>query len=180
MPRSIKACASQLQTLKLAIQRNGYRSQRALAEEVGLSLATVTKFLAGKPVDFCSFDLLSKALGFDFKEISAFEGEDQMAGLSGSGSGDVHRYVGSSPWPSGPVPIDSGSYIERPQMKDLIDAQLQNAGTLTTIVAEKGMGKTSLLLRYIACAEDKGCAVACIDVGLADRCHLNDMGLFLT
>jgi hypothetical protein len=42
MPRSLRVQPSQL---------NRYPIQRALAEEVALSLATVSNFLTGKPVD---------------------------------------------------------------------------------------------------------------------------------
>jgi hypothetical protein len=37
------------------IQRNGFRSQSTLAEELGLALATVSRFLIGKTVDYATF-----------------------------------------------------------------------------------------------------------------------------
>ncbi|AOY79824.2 hypothetical protein BJP36_07655 [Moorena producens JHB] len=59
MPRSVKVShvkVSQgcIEKVKLAVRRNGFPSQGALAEHVGLYLATVNNFLTGKPVGVAS------------------------------------------------------------------------------------------------------------------------------
>ena len=70
MPRSIKAQATYSDTLRIAIKRNGFLTQRALAERAGYSLATVKKFLGCKPVDFATFTELCETLNLDWEEIA--------------------------------------------------------------------------------------------------------------
>ena len=54
MPRSLKVKINYVKKVKLAVRRNGFPSQRSLAENLGFALATVSKFLTGKPVDYLS------------------------------------------------------------------------------------------------------------------------------
>ena len=70
MPRSIKAHPGSLNTLRIAIKRNGFLTQRALSERAGYSLATVKKFLGGKPVDFATFTELCETLNLEWEEIA--------------------------------------------------------------------------------------------------------------
>ncbi|NJM98819.1 MAG: helix-turn-helix domain-containing protein [Phormidesmis sp. RL_2_1] len=70
MPRSIKVQAGYSDTLRIAIKRNGFQTQRALAERAGYSLATVKKFLACKPVDFATFTELCETLNLDWETIA--------------------------------------------------------------------------------------------------------------
>ena len=55
MSRSLKVHRDWIEQDKLALQRNGFRSQSTLAEELGLDLATVSRFLIGKTVDYATF-----------------------------------------------------------------------------------------------------------------------------
>ena len=70
MPRSIKAQPGCLNLLRIAIKRNGFLTQRALSERAGYSLATVKKFLGGKPVDFATFTELCETLNLEWEEIA--------------------------------------------------------------------------------------------------------------
>jgi len=70
MPRSIKVQPSYVDTIRIAVRRNGFLTQRALAERAGYSLATVKKFLGGKPVDFATFTELCETLNVDWEAIA--------------------------------------------------------------------------------------------------------------
>ncbi|MEO0767961.1 MAG: NB-ARC domain-containing protein [Cyanobacteria bacterium J06649_4] len=70
MPRSLKAHQGCLDTLRIAIKRNGFLTQRALSERAGYSLATVKKFLGGKPVDFATFTELCETLNLEWEDIA--------------------------------------------------------------------------------------------------------------
>ena len=54
----------------MALGVNGYPSQRALAHDTGLSLATISNFLTGKPVSYTSFEELCRKLNLDWREIT--------------------------------------------------------------------------------------------------------------
>jgi len=70
MSRSLKVRQECIEKVKLAVKRNGFHSQRALAEDVGLSLSTVNNFLTGKPVDYLNFLELCHKLALPWKEIA--------------------------------------------------------------------------------------------------------------
>jgi transcriptional regulator with XRE-family HTH domain len=73
MPRSLRVRSDRIARVKLAVKRNGFHSQRALAEDVGLALATVSNFLTGKPVDYATFVQLCQSLNLDSQEIAELE-----------------------------------------------------------------------------------------------------------
>ena len=73
MPRSLRVQEDYIDKVKLALNRNGFPSQRSLAEDVGLALATVNKFLTGKAVDYTTFEELCRKLELDWREISTVD-----------------------------------------------------------------------------------------------------------
>lgn len=75
MPRSLRVQQDCIDKVKLALRQNGFPSQRALAEEVGLALTTVSHFLTGKPVDYATFEELCRRLALDWRSISALDFE---------------------------------------------------------------------------------------------------------
>jgi transcriptional regulator with XRE-family HTH domain len=70
MSRSLKVRSDCIQQAKLALQHNGFGSQRVLAEELGLALSTVSRFLTGKTVDYATFVEIFGKLAIDCREIS--------------------------------------------------------------------------------------------------------------
>jgi hypothetical protein len=73
MSRSLKVRSDCLNKVKLALGGNGFSSQRALAEDAGFALATVSNFLNGRPVDHITFEELCRRLGLDWKEIHTLD-----------------------------------------------------------------------------------------------------------
>src|SRR4028119_1447084 len=70
MSRSLKVRTDCIQQAKLALKRNGFGSQRAFAEELGLALSTLSRFLTGKTVDYVAFVEICGKLAIDWREIS--------------------------------------------------------------------------------------------------------------
>src|SRR4028118_2239797 len=70
MSRSLKVRSDCIKQAKLALQRNGFSSQRALAEDLGLALSTVSRFLIGKTVDYATFVEICGLLGLEWQEIA--------------------------------------------------------------------------------------------------------------
>ncbi|WP_414584745.1 eIF2A-related protein [Scytonema sp. PCC 10023] len=73
MSRSLRVNQGCIEQAKLAVRRNGFPSQRALAEDAGLSLATVSNFLTGKPVDRASFVELCQMLALECEQIAQLD-----------------------------------------------------------------------------------------------------------
>ncbi len=70
MSRSLKVRSDCIQQAKLALQHNGFRSQRAFSEELEFALSTVSKFLTGKSVDYATFLEICGKLGLDWRAIA--------------------------------------------------------------------------------------------------------------
>ncbi|QSV56654.1 MAG: helix-turn-helix transcriptional regulator [Dolichospermum sp. UKL201] len=70
MPRSLKVRHDCIAKVKLAVTDNGYRKQRVLARDTGLSLSTISNLLTGKPVSYTSFEELCRKLNLDWQEIT--------------------------------------------------------------------------------------------------------------
>ena len=68
--KSIKVSPDFIKKCNIALTRNGYVSQRDLASDTGFSLATISKFLTGKPVSYATFEELCRRLNLDWQEIT--------------------------------------------------------------------------------------------------------------
>lgn len=76
MSRSIKVAPENIPIVKQAVGRQGYPNQRFLAAELGLSRATITSYLNGKPVDCWNFVEISDKLGLDWKVVAGFDRQE--------------------------------------------------------------------------------------------------------
>ena len=70
MSKSLKVSHDCIKKVNIALTRNGYPNQRALANDTGLSLATISNFLTGKPVSYATFEELCRRLNLDWQEVT--------------------------------------------------------------------------------------------------------------
>lgn len=82
-------------------------------------------------------------------------------------------------YPGGPVAIDSNLYIERPPIEELAREEVTKPGSIIRIKAPWKMGKTSLMLRILAYAEQQGCRTASLDFLQAERAAFASTEKFL-
>jgi transcriptional regulator with XRE-family HTH domain len=75
MPRSLKLRQSCISQVKLSLLRNGFPSQRLLADHLEIAQSTVSHFLNGKSVDFVNFVELCQVLGQDWRDLADLESE---------------------------------------------------------------------------------------------------------
>jgi transcriptional regulator with XRE-family HTH domain len=184
MSRSLKIRSDCLSQVKLALGRNGFSSQRALAEDAGFSLATVSNFLNGKPVDHITFEELCRRLDLNWKEIYTLDAMVSAAQIDDDNSTDVISYVDPDPdpsprYPNGAVPIGSRFYLERVPFEAQIDREIRKPGALVRIKAPREMGKTSLLLRTLAAANRLGYQTVHLNIEQTDAAILSDLERFL-
>jgi transcriptional regulator with XRE-family HTH domain len=188
MSRSLRVQKDCIEKVKLALRRNGFPSQRALAEDVGFALATVSNFLTGKPVDYKTFEELCRRLALDWKDISDLDLEisaqiDAPPQLSHSiypGDIAIDPHSDTSPrYPNGSVPLGSPFYIERAPFEAQIDREMRKPGALVRIKAPNEMGKTSLLMRIIDSARQIDYHTVSLNLEQVDRSILGDLNQFL-
>jgi len=70
MPRSLRVAPKHLDRARFAVLKQGYCSQKMLAEEINLSRTTVNKFLNGHPILVINFYELCKYLNLSWEEIA--------------------------------------------------------------------------------------------------------------
>jgi DNA-binding Xre family transcriptional regulator len=195
MPRSLRVRENCIDRVKLALNRNGFPSQRSLAEDVGFALATVNKFLTGKAVDYTTFEELCRKLELDWREISTLDvevgspqtffqpellyvGENRSIVIPTGSTKDLHPDT-SPRYPNGAVPLGSPFYLERTPFEAQIDREITKPGALVRIKAPREMGKTSLLLRVLASAQSLGYHTVSLNLAQVDESILSDLDRFL-
>ncbi|WP_322111963.1 AAA-like domain-containing protein [Aerosakkonema funiforme] len=72
MPRSLKVRPQCIPTVKSSLLRNGFPSQKVLAENLGIAQSTVSNFLNGRPVDYANFQEICHVLGQEWRNIADF------------------------------------------------------------------------------------------------------------
>jgi hypothetical protein len=182
MPRSLRVKQGCIDKVKLALRLNGFPSQRALAEDVGFALATVSNFLTGKPVDYTTFEELSRRLALNWREISAldFGASSQVLDKNIERSQLINDYLDLSPcYPNGAVPLRSPFYVERSPLEEQVYQEIRKPGALVRIKAPKEMGKTSLLLRILDTAKSMGYRIVSLNLEQVDQAILSDLNHFL-
>jgi DNA-binding Xre family transcriptional regulator len=195
MPRSLRVQQDCIDRVRLALNRNGFPSQRSLAEDVGFALATVNKFLTGKAVDYTTFEELCRKLELDWREISTLDlevgspqifqpesicaGENRSIVIQTASPRDLLPPDTSPRYPNGAVPLGSPFYLERTPFAAQIAREISKPGALVRIKAPREMGKTSLLLRVLASAQNLGYHTVSLNLTQVDESILSDLDRFL-
>lgn len=182
MPRSLRVQPDCLDKVKLALRRNGFPSQRSLAEDVGFALATVSNFLTGKPVDFANFEKLCRRLALDWKEIASLDFEVSSQTIDKNPEtpelSDASQDTSPS-YPNGSVPLGSPFYLGRAPLEEQVYQEIRKPGALVRIKAPREMGKTSLLLRILDYAKRQGYRTVSLNLEQVDQAILSDLNQFL-
>jgi diguanylate cyclase (GGDEF)-like protein len=82
-------------------------------------------------------------------------------------------------FPGGPLPLDSPIYIERLPLEDLVCAEIEQPGCALRIQGSRKVGKSSLLIRLLAHAENLGYESVQIDCQEADIAIFESFNRFL-
>lgn len=189
MPRSLVVRADCIGRVKSSLLRNGFPSQKILAENLGLSQSTVSNFLNGRPVDFINFQELCVALGQEWREVACFDDNTALAAVpenAGEAIACLERLaIADSPStavpeiPEGQVAIASPFYIDRPPIEQRCYETITQPGALIRIKAPRQMGKTSLMARILDRAEQQGTKAVVLSLQLADRRIFESSDTFL-
>lgn len=82
MPRSIRLREELIPVVKSSLLRNGFPSQKILAEDLGISQSTVSNFLNGRPVDYANFVEICRILAQEWRNIADFEDNNSLDVIS--------------------------------------------------------------------------------------------------
>ncbi len=147
MPRSLKIRHDCIDQVNVAVTRNGYPSQRSLAHDTGLALATVSKFLTGKAVNYASFEELCRRLNLDWREISTPHRHPTHPRNITYKSAKKNTLI-----PAIDVSVFYGRVEELTQLKTLI---LEDGCRLVTVLGMGGVGKTTLATQLATEIQDQ-------------------------
>ena len=100
-----------------------------------------------------------------------------MAGIQKSPN--LIQTVADLEFPGGPIPIDSPFYIDRSPAEARACAEISKPGSLIRIKAPRKMGKSSLMLRIIHAAVDRGYRTVTVDFQQADAAVFASLDKFL-
>ncbi len=100
-----------------------------------------------------------------------------MAGIEKSPN--LIETVAHLEFPGGPIPLDSPFYIDRSPAEARACAEISKPGSLIRIKAPRKMGKSSLMLRIIDAAVDRGYRTVTVDFQQADEAVFASLDKFL-
>jgi len=140
MSRSLKVRSDCIQQAKLALKRNGFGSQRAFAEELGLALSTLSRFLTGKTVDYATFVEICGKLAIDWRSISDLS--DRV--LSQSVDVESSLFITNRHQDWGQAPDVSVFYGRSDELTTLEQWIVQDNCRLVVLLGMGGIGKTAL------------------------------------
>lgn len=170
--RGVRLSAQGTRRLQRAISRveiDENKGKRLSAEKIGLragvSTATISRIWSARTgVDQRTLQLIFSAFDLDLTEsdiqaIGAVAPSHQRA-IETVTSTSVDSLV----YPKGPIPLGSPLYIPRPPLEERARHEITQSGCVVRIKAPSGFGKSSLLLRVLATAEELGYEIASIDL----------------
>ncbi|HEY9613483.1 AAA-like domain-containing protein [Allocoleopsis sp.] len=73
MPRSLRVRLDYTPKIKSSLLRNGFPSQKVLAQHLNIAPSTVSNFLNSKPVDYLNFIELCRVLGQEWRDVADLE-----------------------------------------------------------------------------------------------------------
>jgi transcriptional regulator with XRE-family HTH domain len=182
MPRSLRVQKDCLDKVKLALRRNGFPSQKYLAEDVGFAQSTVSNFLTGNPVDYGTFEELCRRLALEWREIADlnFEASPQTIDKNSETFASIDVSQDTSPsYPGGAVPLGSPFYLERAPLEAQVYQEIRKPGALVRIKAPKLMGKTSLMARILAHGQSLNYRTAYLDLSSVEGGIIRNLDKFL-
>ncbi|RCJ28909.1 hypothetical protein A6770_00470 [Nostoc minutum NIES-26] len=157
---------------------SGYRSE--YFKEVGSQLWQDLSEALGERITKKNLHLVLSKYHQDSAEQQEYQPQQEL--LEQSRPENIFLYPVSASkmdFPSGPVPLDSPFYINRPPIEELICSEIMQPGCLLRIKAPRKMGKSSLLNRMIAHANEQGCKTVYIDFQEADEDIFASLDKFL-
>jgi len=156
-------------------------SAEKIGSRAGISTTTISRIWSTKTgVDQRTLQLLFSAFGLNLtnSDIQNLGVEDPAAKPAIVSTNPAQK-ASLLPYPGGPIPLDSPLYIPRPPLEERACHEITQPGCVIRIKAPSGFGKSSLLLRVLARAEQLGYAIASIDLQQADQATLADARAFL-
>lgn len=158
MPRSLKVSQNFIGIVKYALKKQGFLSQRALSEELGVALSTVSNFLNAKPVDRATFEDICSKLALHWKEIADLDGEEISQldeidenlppELTVSATAKVYQDWGEAP--------DSVIFYGREhELARLEQWIVQDQCRLVLVLGIGGVGKTTLSVKLLEQISDR-------------------------
>ncbi|OJJ18156.1 molecular chaperone Tir [Roseofilum reptotaenium AO1-A] len=165
MSRSLKVAPQFISQVKAAVKRQDYPRQKDLADELQLSLATVSNYLNGKAVDNVNFQEISERLEQDVEAIAIFE--------------DTTDRPEDSPAIALLLQNPSPLYIQRPPIESSCHSALIHPGALLRIKSPRLMGKTALMARTLVQLTQEGYRFAYLNFHLAHETDFSHIDAFL-
>ena len=176
MSRSLNVSQQYIEQVKLAVKRSGFPRQKDLAENLQLSLATISNFLNGRPIDYLNFYEICQKIGLELEKIADFE--TQMCKNSFQAL-DLESEQAPATLFQEESDIEVFNYVERPPIESQCYETIVQPGSLLRIKASKRMGKTWLINNIIHQALRQNYITVRLSLLLADGTVLRSIDEFL-
>jgi serine/threonine-protein kinase len=173
-PRLLRVRPQYISRVKSAVWRNGYSHTRDLAEDLKISLTTVSNFLNGRAIDYNNFTEICRVLAQDWQEIVSLE-KSSSNDVPTSKNVELELVINDLYHNQEETFI----YIERPPIESSCYETVLQPGTLIRIKAPLLTGKTSLMVRLLAQVAKQNYRTVYLNLHLADKTDFANLDQFL-
>jgi transcriptional regulator with XRE-family HTH domain len=184
MPRSVKLRVEVIAKVQTIVHNNFY-CQNDLADELGFAQSTISNFINGRAVDRRKFQDICEKLGIeDWRELAEVPPQKlsttapPLKQFPIPAPPKTTRTVVTTSFaletPEGSVPLNSPFYIERLPQETYCRAEIAKPHALIRLKAPRQMGKTSMMMRLLDCAEIQGDRVVYLSLEQAPAQALSD------
>jgi DNA-binding Xre family transcriptional regulator len=189
MPRSVKLRVEVIAKVQTIVHNNFY-CQNDLADELGFAQSTISNFINGRAVDRRKFQDICEKLGIqDWRELAEVPPQKlaatdpQLQNIPTPAPPKTPINIVTTSFsletPEGSVPLSSPFYIERLPQETYCRAEIAKPHALIRLKAPRQMGKTSMMMRLLDCAEIQGDKVVYLSLEQAPAQALTDADRFL-
>ncbi len=185
MPRSVKLRAEVIAKIQTLVHNNFY-CQKDLADELGFAQSTISNFINGQAVDRRKFQDICEKLDIeDWRELAEVPPQKLPVteNLPIPAPPKTARTFVTTGFaletPEGSVPLNSPFYIERLPQETYCRAEIAKPHALIRLKAPRQMGKTSMMMRLLDCAERQEDRAVYLSLEQAPAQALSDADKFL-
>ncbi|MFB2919138.1 MULTISPECIES: tetratricopeptide repeat protein [Aerosakkonema] len=164
MSRSVRVRLEYIETVKMALKRNGYVRQQDLAEHLAISRNTINKFFNGKPIDYLNFIEICEILSLKWQKIADLDDytetppENVKEKLADSLNTQTNRFIEKrvilqQSIPTVPVWKGRDELISKLKEILILEKRLVtvflNPTKVLALIGQAGIGKTSLAVKLL-------------------------------
>lgn len=179
----LKRLQTAIQDLEMAENKGEHWTLAQLGDRINISTRTLSRLWSlHTKVDQKTLKLCFSAFNLELSDEDYTIFDEPHLSTDVDQNSSSHEFIKSTyleAYPDGPVPLNSPFYMTRPPIDELAYREMIYPGCLIRIRGPKEMGKSSLVLRLLAFAQNQKYQTVVFNFNQIDLFYLSDLNKLL-